>query len=84
MEETKKIKDRTDGTKKKETTKDLQEMFRELEEVISKMEETDVTLEQSFELYNRGMQLLKKCSGTIDMVEKKVLMLDENGETHEF
>ncbi len=63
---------------------DLEEMFHDLEEVIEKMEHSDVTLEQSFELYERGMTLLKKCSRTIDDVEKKVLVLDEGGETHEF
>ncbi len=59
-------------------------MFRDLEEVIEKMENSEVTLEQSFELYDRGMQLLKKCNRTINEVEKKVLVLDEDGETHEF
>ncbi len=68
-------------TEKKE---DLEMMFRDLEEVIEKMEDSDVTLEQSFELYDRGMKLLKKCNQTIDEVEKKVLVLDEDGETHEF
>lgn len=68
-------------TEKKE---DLEMMFRDLEEVIEKMENSDVTLEQSFELYDRGMKLLKKCNQTIDEVEKKVLVLDEDGETHEF
>ena len=48
------------------------------------MEEGDVTLEHSFDLYNKGMTLLKKCNETIDEVEKKVLVLDEDGETHEF
>ena len=43
-----------------------------------------MTLAQSFELYERGMTLLKKCSRTLDDVEKKVLVLDEGGETHEF
>jgi len=59
-------------------------MFADLEGVIGKMEGTDVTLEQSFELYNQGMELLKKCSQVIDTVEKKVLVLDEDGEKHEF
>lgn len=68
-------------TEKKE---DLEVMFRDLEEVIEKMENSEVTLEQSFELYDRGMQLLKKCNRTINEVEKKVLVLDEDGETHEF
>ncbi len=62
----------------------LEDMFADLEGVIGKMEGTDVTLEQSFELYNQGMELLKKCSQVIDTVEKKVLVLDEDGEKHEF
>ena len=71
----------TAGTEKKEN---LEEMFQSLEEVIRGMEESSVTLEQSFDMYNRGMKILKECSRTIDEVEKKVLVLDEDGETHEF
>ena len=48
------------------------------------MEKSDITLEESFALYNEGMQLLKQCNETIDAVEKKVQVLDENGEVHEF
>ena len=62
----------------------LEEMFQDLEKVIKEMENSDVTLEQSFDLYNRGMNILKECSRTIDEVEKKVLVLDEDGATHEF
>lgn len=72
-----------DGKKNTETPA-LEDMFADLEGVIGKMEGTDVTLEQSFELYNQGMELLKKCSQAIDTVEKKVLVLDEDGEKHEF
>lgn len=67
-----------------ENKENLEEMFQNLEVVIKEMEESDVTLEHSFDLYNKGMTLLKKCSKTIDEVEKKVLVLDEDGETHEF
>ena len=35
------------------------------------MEKSDITLEESFALYNEGMQLLKQCNETIDAVEKK-------------
>lgn len=62
----------------------LDQMFEQLEEITGKMEGEDVSLEESFELYSRGMNLLKQCSQAIDEVEKKVLVLDENGETHEF
>lgn len=67
--------------KKKEN---LEEMFKDLEELIGKMENEEITLEQTFDLYNNGMELLKKCNLSIDGVEKKVLVLDENGETDEF
>ena len=68
-------------TDKKEN---LEEMFQDLEKVIKDMENSGVTLEQSFDLYNKGMKILKECNRTIDEVEKKVLVLDEDGETHEF
>ena len=67
--------------KKKEN---LEEMFKDLEELIGKMENEEITLEQTFDQYNNGMELLKKCNLSIDEVEKKVLVLDENGETDEF
>ena len=70
-------------TRKKEEMS-LEEMFSKMENIIGEMEKGDVKLEESFRLYNEGMQLLKKCSEPIDTVEKKVLILEENGETHEF
>lgn len=63
---------------------DLEEMFAQLEGVIGEMEAEGISLEHSFDLYNKGMGLLKECSRSIDEVEKKVLVLDEDGETHEF
>ena len=72
-----------DQTDKQEGTS-LEELFTELEDVIHKMEGEDVTLEDSFRLYHRGMDALKQCSERIDDVEKKMLILDEEGGTHEF
>ena len=68
----------------KEKKEKLEDMFGQLGTVIQDMEKEDVSLEDSFELYNRGMNLLKRCNKAIDEVEKKVLVLDEDGETHEF
>lgn len=67
-----------------EQTPSLEELFDNLQEVVDQLENEDVSLEESFRLYNEGMILLKKCNETIDTVEKKILVLDENGETHEF
>ena len=41
-------------------------------------------MEESFALYHKGMDLLKSCNDKIDKIEKKMLILDEEGETHEF
>ena len=49
--------------------------------------EQAASLEELFERLDRvicGLELVKCCNRTIDDVEKKVLALDENGESHEF
>ncbi|MFR5691586.1 MAG: exodeoxyribonuclease VII small subunit [Lachnospiraceae bacterium] len=67
--------------KKKET---LEEMFTQLESVIKTMEQGDISLEETFDLYHKGMNMLKSCNDKIDKVEKKMLILDDKGEAHEF
>ncbi len=67
-----------------ETQIPLEELFAKLEDVVKNLENPESSLEESFQYYNEGMQLLKKCNETIDAVEKKVLVLDEEGETYEF
>ena len=62
----------------------LEEMFGELDQVIGAMEQPEVTLEESFRLYHRGMDMLKACGGRLDKIEKKMLVLDGEGEYHEF
>lgn len=62
----------------------LEEAFEQIEEVISHLETEEITLEQSFQEYNRGMKLLHHCNETIDRVEKKVLQINEDGGLDEF
>ena len=62
----------------------MEELFGQLEDTIQKMEKEEISLEDSFQLYHKGMDLLKQCNDKIDKVEKKMLILDEEGETHEF
>lgn len=49
-----------------QNTPGLEKLFARLEEVTADMEKSDITLEESFALYNEGMQLLKQCNETID------------------
>ena len=69
------------GTEKKEN---LEEMFDRLDQVIGTLEGEDVSLEEAFGLYDQGMKLIRRCNQTINEVEKKILVLDKNGEKHEF
>ena len=62
----------------------LETVFEKLDEIITKLEAEDVSLEDSFGLYHKGMDLLKECNEKIDTIEKKMMILDENGEQHEF
>lgn len=62
----------------------LEEVFNQLDAVIQDMEREDISLEDSFRLYHEGMQMLKVCNEKIDAVEKKMLILDEEGTEHEF
>lgn len=62
----------------------LNDLFQGLEEVIEAMEQSDVSLEESFQLYHRGIDLLKSCNDKIDKIEKKMLVLDDEGEVYRF
>ena len=62
----------------------LEEAFGQIEDVIARLEAEEITLEQSFQEYNRGMKLLQYCNEKIDRVEKKVLQISEDGGLDEF
>lgn len=62
----------------------LEELFEGLEKVVGTMEQPELSLEESFQLYHRGMDLLKSCNDRLDKIEKKMLVLDDEGELHEF
>ncbi len=62
----------------------LEEAFAQIEDVIAHLETEEITLEESFREYNRGMRLLQHCNSAIDRVEKKVLQINEDGGLDEF
>ena len=64
--------------------KSIEEAFEMLGEILAKMDEPGVTLEESFSCYEQGMKLIRYCNETIDTVEKKVQVLNAEGETDEF
>ncbi len=58
--------------------KSLNELFQELDELMQKLEEEE-SLEKSFEMYKKGVGLLKEANDSIDRIEKQVKVLDEDG-----
>lgn len=62
----------------------LEEAFDQIEKLLEKLNDREVSLEESFGLYQEGMKLLKQCNEKIDHVEKQMLQIDEEGNVHEF
>ena len=69
------------GKQKEKMT--LEETLSKLDETIAKLQSEEVSLEESFQLYKEGMDYIKLCSETIEQVEKKVLMLNQEGKLDE-
>lgn len=73
------------GKKKQEAEElTLEQIFGQLEEVLGILENRETTLEDSFSAYAKGMELLKNCNEKIDTVEKKMQLINEEGERSDF
>lgn len=63
-----------------EQERTLEELFQELEGTIGKMQQREVSLEDSFSLYEQGIKTLRLCNEKIDRVEKKMQKLNQQGQ----
>lgn len=62
----------------------MEEAFSQLDGIVGRLESGETSLEEAFQIYQKGMELLKNCSDKIDRVEKKMMKLNENGDLSEF
>ena len=62
----------------------LEEAFERLDEMMEALEDRETSLDDSFLIYQKGMELIRQCGNKIDLVEKKVLVMDEEGDISEF
>lgn len=76
-------KERTE-IQEEETQMTLEEAFQRLDEIMEALENRETSLEDSFQIYQKGMELIRQCSQKLDLVEKKVLVMDEEGGVSEF
>ena len=57
-------------------SKSIEKNFEELGKIIEMMDNDEVSLEDSFKLYEKGMKLVKQCNDKIDKVEKKINIIE--------
>ena len=60
--------------------KDFEAAIAELESIVKKLEEGEQPLEQSLELYERGMKLSRFCHSRLEEAERRIEVLNERGE----
>jgi exodeoxyribonuclease VII small subunit len=60
--------------------KDFEGAIAELETIVRKLEEGDLALEQSLELYERGVRLSRYCHAQLEEAERRIEVLGEGGE----
>ena len=55
----------------------LEDAFKELDLIIEALEQPDIRLDDSMNLYKKGVKLLEKCNQTLDKTEKEIIVLQE-------
>ncbi|MBD5136188.1 MAG: exodeoxyribonuclease VII small subunit [Lachnospiraceae bacterium] len=65
-------------------SRSIEKSFEELEKIMEMMDSQEISLEESFKLYEKGMKLVKQCNDKIDKVEKKVNIIEGKEENEEF
>lgn len=60
--------------------KDFEAAIAELEGIVKKLEDGDLALEQSLELYERGVRLSRYCHARLEEAERRIEILGERGD----
>ena len=55
--------------------KSFEDAMSRLEDIVKDLEGGELSLEDSFKVFEEGMKLIKFCSGKLEEVEQKVTML---------
>ena len=60
--------------------KDFESAISELEALVNTLEEGDLSLDKSLELFERGVQLSRFCHQRLEEAERRIEVLNEQGE----
>ena len=66
--------------KPKDKPESFESLFSELETTVAKLEAGDLALDESLALFQRGMELSKKCGALLDAAELRIKELVPRGE----
>lgn len=50
----------------------FEKSVQELDDIVAKMESGDLSLDESLELFEKGIKLTRSCQKTLDEAEKKI------------
>ncbi len=62
------------------TIKDFEAALTELDAIVKKLEDGDIPLEQSLQLFERGVQLSRFCHARLEAAERRIEILNERGQ----
>ncbi|MBO4213652.1 MAG: exodeoxyribonuclease VII small subunit [Lachnospiraceae bacterium] len=62
---------------KEENKHTIEQGLHDIEELVEKLREPDTSLEESFKLYEEGLNKVKAVNAEIDRIEKKMKVLSE-------
>ena len=60
------------------------DMLAQVEYCIEQLENPQISLEDSFRYYEEGIRRLKECSGKVEQIEQKMMVINRQGELEEF
>ena len=62
----------------------FEDLLKDLENITNKLESENLSLDESVELFEKGMEISKKCNKKLEDAEKKItILLNDNGEIKE-
>lgn len=66
-----------------EKKRTIEESLAEVSEIVKKLESEETTLEDAFSLYEQGVQKVAQCNKVLEDIEKKIMVLNEDGTLEE-
>lgn len=63
-------------------TQDFETMMKSLESIVNQLDSEQVSLEQSIELYEKGVKLSAECEQVLKAAEEKINQLKKNEDSN--